>query len=590
MKKLIILFLVLCSVAAWSDDRPVKLWGYGNWFTLSPKEWTYSKDMVSTFNDWTQKKFGFTWDFVGNLPKGSTFSQALAAYVAANGMPDLIIGPGEWNTELTNAFLEFTRDKKLADLTKYFNDTKNYPILSNTDKSYLRAYQVNGKMMAIPRAGWHMKADDPYSGGPRWIIRYDLMKKYGTPKTIQEFTSFLKKVKEDKPVDLDGNPTVPFTFGVINDWSRDLDGILQQSFGAGFNITEKGKLIPFWSTEEYGKALYYLNGLVRDGLADTQVLSNNSAWLNQKLQRGSYAVAIGPVSPYREGTLMSSIKKLGMDNPKIPEIIEKQAVMLVPPVADNPGRLTNTISGATMVSKDCPNLDKVMKFVDFLDSPEGLIMFMAGAGFKDEGWEWVDYPNGPIYWQNLGKEPGNRDLNVVFPWGSVINALGAISEPSSASYYEWMYYNKFVLQQRMGNFKIKIGQHQTPPDDATALEWGKEYANAIMPLTTPIPSWMQFKFIPDQVEIAANSTVTQRLNEWLPRVITAKSVSEYLDLYGQMLQVLVKSAPWRKIYEAKQTAYEKWLKDMKFDDRKGGKFNHPVREYLDAAGWSSGIY
>jgi hypothetical protein len=231
-----------------------------------------------------------------------------------------------------------------------------------------------------------------------------------------------------------------------------------------------------------------------------------------------------------------------------------------------------------------------MKFVDFLDGPEGLIMFMAGAGFVNEGWEWVDYPKGPIFWQNLNKEPGNRDLNVVFPWGSVINALGAISEPTSASYYEWMYYNKFVLQQRMGNFKIKIGAHQTPPDDATALEWSKEYAGAIVPLTTPIPSWQQFKFVPGQEEIAANSTTTQRLNEWLPRLVTAKSVSEYLDLYGQMMQVLVKSAPWRKIYEEKQIAYEKWLKDMKFDDRKTGKYNSPVREYLDAVGMSSGIY
>jgi hypothetical protein len=153
-----------------------------------------------------------------------------------------------------------------------------------------------------------------------------------------------------------------------------------------------------------------------------------------------------------------------------------------------------------------------------------------------------------------------------------------------------MYYNKFVLQQRMGAFKIKIGKNQTPPDDATALEWSKEYAGAITPLTTPIPSWMQFKAVPGQDEIAANTTVTQRLNEWLPRLVTAKTTSEYLDLYGQMLQVLVKSANWRTIYAAKQSAYEDWLKAMKFDDRKGGKFNHPVRDYLDAVGWSSGIY
>lgn len=598
MKRLLFLALILTAAFGWSADRPVKLWGYGNWFELSPKEWTRSPDMVKTFNDWTQEKFGFTWDYAGAVPKGSTWSQALAAYVAANGMPDIIIGPSTWTTEATNAFLEFTRDGKLADLTKYFNDMKNYPVLSDTDKVYLRAYQIGGKMYAIPRQSWHMKATDPFQGagggngsaGAYWTIRYDLMKKYGAPKTMAELTNFLRMVKANKETDLDGNPVVPMSFGYVKDWSSDLNFILQASFGAGFNITEKGKLLPGWATEEYGKALYWVNSAIRDGLIDTAGFSQDNSYNIQKFNRGSFAINIGQIS-YREMTLMTSVKKLGLDNPKIPEIISKQPVMLAPPVSDNPGLISNVIGGPTMISKDCPSLDKVMKFVNFLDSPDGLIMFMAGAGFRDKGdWEYVDYPKGPIYWQNLGHEPGNRDLNLVFPWGSVINALGAISEPSPSSYYEWMYYNKFVLQQRMGAFKIKMGTNQTPPDDATALEWSKDYAAMVAPLSVPIPSWMQFKYVPPNEEIQANTTAAQRLNEWIPKVITAKSQSEYLDLYGQMMQVLVKSANWRKIYETRQAAYEKWLKEMRIDDRKGMKFGHPTRDYLDAAGWAGSIY
>jgi hypothetical protein len=595
MRRVLVVLLILAATISFAADRPVKLWGYGNWFELSPKEWTRSPDMVKTFNDWTMENFGFTWEFAGPVPKGQSWTQALQAYMGANGLPDVIIGPSYWNVEATNAFLQFAKDGKLADLTKYFNDMKNYPVLSDTDKGYLRAYQIGGKMLAIPRSNWHMKASDPFSGGSGgnntagsyWTVRYDLMKKYGTPKTMVELTAFLKAIKGEK--DLDGNPIVPMNFGFVQDWSTDLDWLLQRSFGAGFNITENGKLMPPWATQEYAKALYWANSAVRDGLVDTLAFSNDRNWLLQRYNRAVYGIGIGQIS-YRESTLMSSVKKLGKDDPKIPEIIAKQPVMLVPPVSDNPGAMTNIIGGPTMVSKTCPNLDKFMKFVNFLDGPDGLIMFMAGAGFKGKDWEYVDYPKGPIYWQNLNQDPGNRDLNLVFPWGSTINALGAISEPSPSSYYEWMYYNKFVLQQRMANFGIKVGIHNNPPDDATALEWGKEYASQEATLASPIPTWMQFKYVPPQAEISANTTVAQRLNEWIPRLVTAKTQSEYLDLYGQMMQTLCKSADWRSIYGARQTAYEQWLKDMRIDDRKGGKFNHPVREFLDTMGWTGSIY
>src|SRR5258706_11497017 len=171
MKRIIVLLLILSAFSGWAADRPVKIWGYASWYELSPKDWTRSPDMVKTFNDWSQKQFGFQWQYEGNIPKGSTWTQAFTAYTAANGLPDVILGSGDWSAEMTNAFLQLTRDNKLADLSKYFNDPKGYPVLSDTDKGYLRAYQVNGKMYAIP-SYWHMKSTDPYAGGPNWITRY----------------------------------------------------------------------------------------------------------------------------------------------------------------------------------------------------------------------------------------------------------------------------------------------------------------------------------------------------------------------------------------------------------------------------------
>jgi hypothetical protein len=343
--------------------------------------------------------------------------------------------------------------------------------------------------------------------------------------------------------------------------------------------------MPVWATEEYSKGISYLNSLVREGLLDTRNLSNDGAWVDNQLHRGSIAIGSGiSVARYRGETLVAGIKQMGeMTSAKAKELIDKQPIMIAPPVAGAPGRFVNGIAMPTMISKDCPNIAGVMKFIDFLDGPEGMIMFMAGAGFLGEGWEWVDYPKGPIYWQQLGKEPGNRDLNDDFPWGSVINALGALSAPTGSSFYEWMYYNKFVIWQRLGQFGVKVGVHNN--DDATALEWSKDYANQFSAFVKPIPSWMQFKYVPPQDEIVAETTAQQRLNEWMPKVLTAKTSSEFIDLYGQMMDVMVHCAPWKTIYENKQKNYEAWLKANKFDDRKSLPFNTPTRWYLDAVGW-----
>ena len=584
MRKILVFILILAATGLFAADKPVKLWGYGNWFELSPKDWKGQKDMVTTFNEWSQKKFGVTWEYVGAIPKGQSWTQALAAYVGANGLPDVIIGSGG-EVEVTNAFLEFVREKKLADLSKYFKDSKNYPLLAAADKEYLRAYMVNGKIMAVPGGGWHIMKDDPYSGGQGWIIRYDLMKKYGQPKTTSELTAFLQKVKEDKPTDLYGKPTIPMMIPSPSNWPGAFGAILNQAFGAGWGMTQSGKLMPEWATEEYGKGFTYLNKLYRDGLLDIRSLSNDGEWLNNLLRRGSIAVSSGgSVARYRGETLVAGIKQLGeKESAKAKELIAKQPVMMTPPVADAPGAFYNGIAMPTMISAKCPNIAGVMKFVDFLDGGEGMIMFMAGAGFLDEGWEWVDYPKGPIYWQQLGKEPGNRDLNDDFPWGSVINALGALSSPTSSSYYEWMYYNKFVLQQRYGQFGVKIGAHND--DDATALEWSKEYAAQFAPFVNPIPSYKQFRYVAPQAELTGMATAQQKLNEWGPKVLTAKTTSEFIDLYGQMMDVLVHCAPWKTIYETKQKEYEAWLKANRFDDRKSLPYNTPSRWYVDVVGW-----
>ena len=591
MKKILVLLLILVAFSGWAADRPVKLWGYGNWFELNPKDWQGAKDMPTTFNDWLSKKFGFTVEYAGPVPKGQSWSQALASYIGANGLPDVIMGaPG--GPETTAVFLDFIKNNKLADLTKYFNDAKNYPLFSSSDKDYLRAYMVNGKVMALPGGGWKMKKDDPYTGGPNWIIRYDLMKKYGAPKTIPELTAFLKAVKNDpSAVDLDGKPVAPLMFGTVTDWPGGYSAILEQAFGAGWNITKSGKLMPTWASEEFGKGLSYLNQLYRDGLLDSRSLSNDGPWLDAFLRRGSVAIGTGgaSVARYRGETLVAGVKEIGnKDDERAKKLINMQPVMLVPPVADNPGRLTSYIAGSVFFSKDTPNLDKVMKFAEFLCTGEGMIMFMAGAGFLNEGWEWVDYPTGPIYWQNKNKEPGNRDLNVTFPWGSTINALGNITGPSGSSYYEWMYYNKFVLVQRLGQFGVKLGGHAN--DDATALEWSKEYAGAINPLTKPIPSWLQFQYNAPTAETTAFVTAQQRLNEWMPKVLLSNTASAFIDNYGKMMDALVNAAVWKDIYANRQKEYESWLKANKFDDRKGMPFNTPTRWWNDKLGYIVGIY
>jgi len=572
-----------------APTRPIWVWGTPAWAG------DYDEASLAKANEWAQKMFGATFTIKGHTPSGSTPVQALNLVMAQGEFPDVMIG--FYGDEGKKLLADLAKQGKTAPLDKYFNDPKNYPVLSAADKDYLRAYSYKGQIFALPGYGWIMSKSDPWwnYGAYTWIQRLDVWEKYGAPKTLTELYGVMQKVKADKTItDLEGKPTIPF--GWAPDIMGGIWGFTTTAQGAGWEVDPQKRLMPQWAAQEVYDNLKYLNMLWREGMMSPGAFTLDVNKFQEDLSKAQYAFNIGStwcVSLMRDSVIRNKVDKLGKDNPEVKEAIKRQHIMLVNPISDKPGRITNDVVGQTFMSAKNPNLDATMKMYNFILSDEGLISQFNGNGYKDVHWK---YEPDPQHWVLLPaagvKDPKNNQDGQDWAGGwrdaeksktnppLVLPVVQYGSSPSYSSYTEKLIYTRLASESEKYGFKTGM-----KPGEPTVNEWGLNFCTQVGKLASPVPSYQQVIADIPALESSAMTTATQRLREGLAGVVSAASEAEFQTAYKNLINTLIGVTNWKPIYEARQKRWTDWLAESKFDDRSTLKSVTPIAEWKTVMGW-----
>jgi hypothetical protein len=564
-----------------SDDSTqtegIWVWGTPAWGGV------YEEEILTEANKWLNKKFGITIRKISPMPQGTQAGQAFNLLTAKGEMPDVINGFG--GLEATKFMVDLAEAGTILDLTPYFNDPQDYPIFSNADKAFLRAYMHDGKIYGFPTFGWPR---DGKSGsyGTEWAIRDDIIEKYGRPTTMMEVLEVAKKIKADGITDANGEQGYPFAIHMFpEEPAGAVPGILGSTFGSGWEVDQQKRLMPVWASKEYKDALNWLNVMWREGLMNPGQWMTDQETLGDHYNVSKYGIVYGPtwVNAQYSTILRKQIDegKAKVTDESYQEKLGYVMRKLEPPISDNPGLLTVGGAGYAFISADTPNPDGVMKLLEWYQSDEALISTHFDAGLLGVDWEWAK--DEPWYWQTIGEEPGTRLRGGEYSTGSWIDSKKAEDNPprvppvvhyiSTPSYD--MFYNRVWYEWEDQFNTEKYGFEF----------YDEDYVEAMRKIRSPIPSYQQvIADLPPQ-EAAALNTVGQRIAEGLVGVITSESESVFEQNHTKFLQTLISVTNWKPIYTAKQQRWVDWLNENNIDDRNSLGSVTPLPLWEAVMGW-----
>ncbi|NHN30172.1 extracellular solute-binding protein [Paenibacillus agricola] len=292
-----------------------------------------------------------------NSPGTAGYVEKINVLMASGNYPDaLALSDGD-----KDLILKYANDDLLADLSPYINDTAKYPNIKKymPDSSWLPVTD-KGKVWAFPYNRPDGLSQVVYVN-KEWLTKLNLQ----PPKTIDEFYTVMKAFAEKDP---DGNGKND-TFGLLTNSTVDAGARI---FKAGFNAEaysiKDGKVTPPEITNEYKEYLKYLNKLVAEKILDPEFPTITSAIFQQKFKTLRYGVISG-FWHYPSG----------LEIPK--DVMDKYMAIELPAQKDGkPSVFTYPSLNRHYIAipKSTKNIDRLMKFLDWAVSPEGMKFSMIG--------------------------------------------------------------------------------------------------------------------------------------------------------------------------------------------------------------------
>lgn len=575
---------------ATTEMRPIWVWGTPAWGG------DYDPEVLEVSNKWAMENFGVTFKITSGIPQDMTRDQALQLVIAEGEFPDLI------NAISFTVMSELAEGGRLLPLDKYLDDPENFPVYAEADKQNLLKFRVNGTLYGFPGYGWRIRADDPAWVYPMWIMRNDVYEAKGYPETSQDLLDTMRWVKQTGLKDAEGNPTIPL--GTQGGHSMGtLRRTIYQFKGAGFEVDPQKRLMPDWASVEAYEATKMFNLFWREGLMSPGLFVQNNEKFQEALRFARYAFDCG--STWNVALSRSQIQalseKFGRDSQELKDYAEMQAIMLVNPIADNPGRIGNGGYGGppspTVVSADIPNADGAIGVLHWYITEEGLISGFMQAGHKDVHWEYT--PDSKHLWQMKAPYDDGENLqdtqSLAHTWESNENAKDPektpmfppvvmyLSSPAYSSYTEPMISLRIeYLYGENGKDPILAGSEPGAP---TALEWGLPFSQACLAVVQPLPSYAQITSPAPPMEITALSTAKERWDGGIAKVITAPTAEAFEEEYKSFINTLIRVANWKPIYEAQNQRWIDWMKSNNIDDRADLTSCTPLPEWKEAMGW-----
>ena len=289
-----------------------------------------------------------------DAPPINNYVDRLQIVMASGDIPDIVYnwGGGDAN------YQKWSSDGLLADITtkvkKYSNLQKNIPAeMWDTVKS------TDGKIYSVPKT----------NGVNHWgyIINQMWLDKLGlkAPTTLDEFENVCKAFTTQDP-DGDGKNDT-YGFSMVGTSAAFLQSAFNLSGDGGKDVDGKYKIQEKF--EGYFPYLTYLRKLYADKVLDPEFFTNKTYGDTDKLNQAKVGIAYG-----HEGNVVGNISTM----PNYDKVYHYYA-----PIKNDKGQSTFYIGvpiwGTWMISKNCKNLDGVLKFLDWGNSQDGFLLMNIGV-------------------------------------------------------------------------------------------------------------------------------------------------------------------------------------------------------------------
>lgn len=518
--------------------------------------------------DFLKSHFGFTMKAEG-VPDDAMIMQKFAALRSAGNLPHVVRIPRD-----LKLLKDLATKGEIIPLDKYMNDKKNYPNLAAAIKGTYAHMIVNGRVYGLPSSQWDYDEGPSFGldAGMFWFTRRDLLQDIGLryPTTTGELLTYLRKIKSMNLTSIvDGKPIIPIGFP-----AGDLIQRLDALFGGGWEVDSQKHLVPAWATVERYDGMKFFNLLWREGLVDREVLVQKGEQFLAKQANARYAIYFGSTGhggPYAQTVqraFESANKKV---TPEVAKLARAYQLATFPAIFEDPSKPGNVVPALkygnwmVVVTKNCPDPDAVMKYFDWILSPEGMIT---------AGYHWLG-PRG-MFWDWA---PGKENKEIMYLRGK--------KNPSEV-YLHWDEYAipliVYLEPQRIIGYRAMRLDLMPPDQKDYTVTWTNLPDETGIPFEYWAETWNQrekykkYLFLgasysvapigsePKYVDATAKAeTVWRRV---FADVLTQETAQGFEKAYTAMIEDLLRVADWKSALNSRQKAWEEYLEENRaIDDR-----------------------
>ena len=334
----------------------------------------------SWFNtDWGQnevsraitEKTGVSIDFIS--PSGNE-AEKLNALMASGSLPDLIT-IGWWEPQV-NDMIQGNMVYALNELADNY-DMHFYEVADPQAVSWYT--QPDGNLYGYPNSSItpeDVKHNKKIGSNQTFLVRKDIYEAIGCPDmtTTEGFEEAVKKAKAMFP-EVDGKPLIPIGAHIFDDTGNVSFDQYLQNFLA-IPMEKDGRLYDRNTDPEYIRWLKMFRKLNQEGYLSTDIFIDQRVQMEEKLAQGRYFCML-----YQYTDMTAQQKTLYANDPNSIYI-----------AVDGPKNISGadytlpsgTVSGwtLTMISKNCRDPEKAIRFLDYLISEEGQKMVYLGVEGK----------------------------------------------------------------------------------------------------------------------------------------------------------------------------------------------------------------
>lgn len=468
------------------DTSPVTL----KWFLDA--NWYQFKWGDSQVSKYVTQKTGVNIDF--DVPSGDP-NQKLTTLMASNSLPDLL-SVGFWEDsfkKLQDGGMVYALNKLADQYDPYF-----YQVAGDACLKWYK--QPDGNTYCMPNEAYtvaDMKATGVTNANQTFLVRKDLYEAIGSPdmRTPEGFLTALKAVKE-KYGTYKGQKIIPiFAQGASGTGCYGLEELLMNLLAIPYE--KDGKIYDRYTDPEYIRWLKTLRQAYQDKLITMDFMVDQAPQITQKTNNASYFCML------QEWTgVEAAISIMSKNDPSIVyEAIDGPSDTNLDPAQIFPGSMTGWLP--VMISKNCKNPDRAIRFMSYWVSQEGQKDIFLGK--QGETWDTID-----------GKDQLLPEVRKEYDTDQVVfgQKYGAVDT-------YWMLRNPVVVSQWR---PVKAAPIQEMVDWANKhADFTKVYVKDLDPLGT-------------SGEGVAFTKIQQVWGQTLPKLLTAKSDADFDKLFSDFVQ------------------------------------------------------